>query len=65
MDINALAALLAAGTVTTFYSHFGKDTTGTRGAVVQIGSPLNQDLVIVCDMNGYLHEWDRRTVRVG
>lgn len=63
MEISELAALLTAGTVTTFKARFGTDDAGTRGAIVQIGSPLNPNLVLVVDTDGRLHEWDRRIMR--
>lgn len=64
MDITTLAALMAAGTVHTFHVRYGTDETGVRGAVVQIGSPLNRDLVIICDTDARLREYDRRILRV-
>jgi hypothetical protein len=64
MDINILASLLATGTVVTFKARFGVDEDGIRGAVVQIGSPLNADLVLVCDENARLRELDRRVLRL-
>jgi hypothetical protein len=64
MDINVLASLLVTGTVTTFKARFGVDDDGIRGAVVQIGSPLNADLVIICDETGLLREFDRRIMRL-
>jgi hypothetical protein len=64
MEFNVLAALLEAGTVTHFKSRYGVDGTGIRGAVVQIGSPLNKELVTIVDTAGYLREFDRRTMRL-
>jgi hypothetical protein len=64
MDINVLASLLATRTVTTFKAKYGADDTGLRGAVVQIGSPLNPHLVLVVDGEGILREFDRRIMRL-
>ncbi|MFD0035560.1 hypothetical protein ACFVJK_46805 [Streptomyces sp. NPDC127172] len=64
MDTNVLASLLTTGTVTTFKARFGTDDNGVRGAVVQIGSPLNQHLVLVVDETGLLREFDRRIMRL-
>ncbi|NUR01321.1 MAG: hypothetical protein HOY79_33795 [Streptomyces sp.] len=64
MEITTLAALMAAGTIHTFHARYGVDADGVRGAVVQIGSPLNRDLVLICDTETRLHEYNRHLLRV-
>lgn len=64
MELGELEALRDAGTVHNFQGRFGNRPEGARGTVIQVGALANPDVVVVRDIVGNRHTWDRHTMRV-
>lgn len=69
MTREALEALRRSGAVRVFSARWpllgrGEHSEGCRGVVESVGSPADPDVVIVRDMSGGLHRWDRHHVSV-
>lgn len=62
MELDELEALRKAGTVHNFQGRFGNRPEGARGTVIQVGAPADPNVVVVRDIVGNRHTWDRHTM---